>query len=348
MKKMPLHCKIDITVIFTAAAAAADRLHVKEQNRMFGKNKVSQEELDRLRKIVETDEQFFETVGNQKDMFEATILDMEDSYQQMGAGIRQVSENILTATEMAADNVEIEISLSSQLAELKDEIEQNNGQQKDVLDELHDVLDEASDLVDGNKHFTSPSKHLSEISAGFKTQNSQTRKNLNQMEEYGKQMGVLALNAAIEAGRLGESGRQFVTAAEDIRTYAVNYDKLIAEARQQLTEADARIAQLEEHVHHLVSLLKDNNMSTTRLMKSCKEAVKDADRMIHGIQVEVLTEMQNQITALRNSDEEITKSEERNRMQMEDLTEEVLTQQKNQKEIVQMMDPFHRHLAERE
>ncbi len=293
---------------------------------MFGKNKVSQEELDRLRKIVETDEQFFETVGNQKDMFEATILDMEDSYQQMEAGIRQVSENILTATEMAADNVEIEISLGSQLAELKEEIEQNNGQQKDVLEELHDVLDEASDLVDGNKHFTSPSKHLSEISAGFKMQNSQTRKNLNQME----------------------SGRQFVTAAEDIRTYAVNYDKVIAEARQQLTEADARIAQLEEHVHHLVSLLKDNNMSTTRLMKSCKEAVKDADRMIHGIKAEVLTEMQNQITALRNSDEEITKSEERNRMQMEDLTEEVLTQQKNQKEIVQMMDPFHRHLAERE
>ncbi len=337
---MPLHCKISITVIFTEAAAAADTLHVKEQIGCLAKTRSARRNWTGSEKSWKQMNSF----GNQKDMFEATILDMEDSYQQMEAGIRQVSENILTATEMAADNVEIEISLGSQLAELKEEIEQNNGQQKDVLEELHDVLDEASDLVDGNKHFTSPSKHLSEISAGFKMQNSQTRKNLNQMEEYGKQMGVLALNAAIEAGRLGESGRQFVTAAEDIRTYAVNYDKVIAEARQQLTEADARIAQLEEHVHHLVSLLKDNNMSTTRLMKSCKEAVKDADRMIHGIKAEVLTEMQNQITALRNSDEEITKSEERNRMQME----EVLTQQKNQKEIVQMMDPFHRHLAERE
>ena len=314
---------------------------------MFGKNKVIQEELDRLKKIVNADEQFFDTVGNQKDMFEATILDMEDSYQQMEAGIRQVSENILSATVMAADNVENEISLNAQLAELKDEIETRNGQQKDVLDELHHVLDEASGLVEGNKHFTSPSKHLGEISAEFKTQNTQTRKYLNQMEEYGKQMGVLALNAAIEAGRLGDSGRQFVTAAEDIRTCASNYDKTIAEARQQLTEADARVAQLEEQVHHLVGLLKDNNMSATRLMKSCKEAVRNADQMIHTTSVENIAGMQNQITTLRNADEEITKSEERNRMQMEDLTEEVSTQQKNQKELVQMMDPFHRHIMER-
>lgn len=314
---------------------------------MFGRNKTSQEELDKLKKIVEADEQFFGMAGNQKDMFEATILDMEDSYQQMEAGIRQVSENILTATEMAADNVEIEISLSSQMAELKEEIEKNNGQQQEVLDALHHVLDEASGLVDGNKHFTSPSKHLGEFSVGFKTQNSQTRRYLNQMEEYGKQMGVLALNAAIEAGRLGDSGKQFVTAAEDIRTCASFYDKAIEEVRQQLTESDEKIAQLEEQVHHLVSMLKDNTMSATKLMKSCKETVKDADRKIQATSVEKIASMQNQITTLRNADEEITKSEERNRMQMEDLAEEVSTQQKNQKEIVQMMDPLHKHIIER-
>lgn len=315
---------------------------------MFGKNKVSQEEMDRLKKIVETDEQFFETVRNQQDMFEATILDMEDSYQQMEAGIRQVSENILSATEMAADNVEIEISVAAQLAGLKENIEDQNGKQKEVLDEMHQILEEAKELVDGNKHFTSPSKHLGEISAEFKLRNNETQRTLNRMEEYGKQMGVLALNAAIEAGRLGETGRQFVASAESIRTYAANYDKEIANAREQLAKSDARIEQLEENVRHLVGLLKDNNVSATRLMKSCKSAVKNADNKICGMPVEELGGMLNQLTTLRNADEEITKSEERNRMQMEDLTEELSTQQKNQKEIVQMVDPYHRHLKERQ
>lgn len=314
---------------------------------MFGKNKVSQEELDRLKKNVESDERFFSAVGNRKDMFEATILDMEDSCQQMEAGISQVSENILTATEMAADNVEIEISLNTQMSELKEELEEGCRQQKEVLEGLHHMLDEANGLVDGNKHFTSPSKHLGEISMGFKTQNSLTRRYLNQMEEYGRQMGVLALNAAIEAGRLGDSGRQFVAAAEDIRTCASFYDKAITEARQQLGESDARIAQLEEQVHHMVSLLKDSNVSATKLMKSCEEAVKKADNMTHAASAEVITDMQNQVTTLKNADEEITKSEERNRMQMEDLGEEVSTQQKNRKEIVQMMNSYYKYIAGR-
>ena len=60
-----------------------------------------------------------------------------------------------------------------------------------------------------------------------------------------------------------------------------------------------------------------------------------------------MTEIMNQVTTLRNADEEIVKSEERNRMQMEDLAEEFVAQQKNQKEIAQMVDPLFRHVIER-
>ena len=53
------------------------------------------------------------------------------------------------------------------------------------------------------------------------------------------------------------------------------------------------------------------------------------------------------MSTLRNADEEIVKSEERNRMQVDDLNEEFLAQQKNQKEIFRMIDPLYRHLIER-
>ena len=65
------------------------------------------------------------------------------------------------------------------------------------------------------------------------------------MQNCGKQMGVLALNAAIEAGRMGEGGKQFVTAAETIRVSAGTYDELIDQAHKRLADSDERIAELE-------------------------------------------------------------------------------------------------------
>ena len=57
--------------------------------------------------------------------------------------------------------------------------------------------------------------------------------------------------------------------------------------------------------------------------------------------------MENQIVVLRKADEEIAKSEERNRMQMEDFTEEMESQKKNFDELLQSMETVYRHAAER-
>ena len=88
-----------------------------------------------------------------------------------------------------------------------------------------------------------------------------------QMKEQNKQMSVLSLNAAIEAGMLGEQGKLFVEAAESIREASVSYDSAIDAVKQELSEAKAEISALKEQVSHLVGLLKDNNVATTKLMK---------------------------------------------------------------------------------
>ena len=223
---------------------------------------------------------------------------------------------------------------------------QEEKQKKLVLD-VHQLYEDSTKLVDDNKHFTTPSKYLSEFPGTLKSANQQFSEKLDRMQEYGKQMGVLALNAAIEAGRLGESGKQFVTAAEDIRSYAANYDAIIAESRTQLAESKQQIAELEEQMHHLIGLLKENNIATARLMKSCAEVTRGADAVNEVALSEALSSVVNDIVGLRNADEEIVKSEERNRMQLEDLAEEFHSQQKNQQEIGQMVDPLYRHVIER-
>lgn len=314
---------------------------------MFGKNKVSQEDIERLKRTVEIDDQFFADTGSKGEMFHATMAEIKESHRQVEADVAQVKDNVQNAAALAAGNVEIEAGLGRAIGECRDAMLVQEEKQKKLVLDVHQLYEDSTKLVDDNKHFTTPSKYLSEFPGALKSANQQFAEKLDRMQEYGKQMGVLALNAAIEAGRLGESGKQFVTAAEDIRSYAANYDAIIAESRTQLAESKQQIAELEEQMHHLIGLLKENNIATARLMKSCAEVTRGADAVNEAALSEALSSVVNDIVGLRNADEEIVKSEERNRMQLEDLAEEFHSQQKNQQEIGQMVDPLYRHVIER-
>lgn len=314
---------------------------------MFGKNKVSQEDIEKLKRIVQIDDQFFADTGSKGEMFHATMAEIKESHRQVEADVTQVKENMKSAASLASGNVEIEAALGHTIGECQQAMTAHEDEQAKLVSDVHQLLEDTTRLVDDNKHFTTPSKYLSEFPAGIKQQNQELNAKLDRMQECGKQMGVLALNAAIEAGRLGESGKQFVTAAEDVRTYASNYDTLIEESRIQLETSEKRIAELEEQMHHLIGLLKENNIATARLMKSCSEVVRQADATQTEKLSERLAGISSEITSLRNADEEIVKSEERNRMQLEDLAEEFQAQQKNQGEIYQMVDPLYRHVIER-
>ena len=92
---------------------------------------------------------------------------------------------------------------------------------------------------------------------------------------------------------------------------------------------------------------RQSKLQTAELMKLCQDAVNKADALSRNPLMDDFIEIQNQMSTLRNADEEIVKSEERNRMQVDDLNEEFLAQQKNQKEIFRMIDPLYRHLIER-
>ena len=301
---------------------------------MFGKKKQKQETLVRMRNLAQLDEGFFAHMKDGKDMFDATAREIRNTYQQLGAGITQIQENIKEASQMAADNGEKEQELTGQLASYQEQEVQSSEKREQMLQNFAQIEQEMAQLVEENKHFTTPSKFLNEFPVALKAENEKTREELEKMQDCGKQMGVLALNAAIEAGRMGEGGKQFVTAAETIRVSAGTYDELIDQAHKRLADSDERIAELEEQVHRMVTLLKENNVAMTKLMNRLKPCPN-------------FKEMENQIVVLRNADEEIAKSEERNRMQMEDFTEEMESQKKNFDELLQSMETVYRHAAER-
>ena len=146
-----------------------------------------------------------------------------------------------------------------------------------------------------------------------------------------------ALNAAIEAGRMGESGMQFVTAAEEVRQYAGNYEEALSEFRAELDASDKRISELEETIHHLVSLLKDNNVATGKLLKSNEKAVKLLENPDILAFSDEVSQWKEQIVGLLNVDEEVLKAKERNRLQLEDIEGEIQLQNQKQEEISQSL-----------
>lgn len=72
-----------------------------------------------------------------KDMFDATAREIRNTYQQLGAGITQIQENIKEASQMAADNGEKEQELTGQLASYQEQEVQSSEKREQMLQNLH-------------------------------------------------------------------------------------------------------------------------------------------------------------------------------------------------------------------
>jgi methyl-accepting chemotaxis protein len=308
---------------------------------MFGnKRKLSQEELLHLQESIQKGETIAERLAQRRDVLESDCDAMRKSREQMGADTRQVSENTQNILEYAKQNSISASEICGRLDACGQELQRAWDEYNGIISRIEQQTEECQQLVEQNKHFTTPSKNLSELPAELHSTNQDYLKHLEEMSDCGKQMGVLALNAAIEAGRMGESGRGFVGAAEEIRNCAKQYESAAGALKDRIEESEERIEALEETVHHLVGLLKENNVGTAKLMRSSqdlgKQTKKAAIRDFSGD----LIPIREEVTGIYNVEEEVIKSGERSRMQLDDILEEIRTQQDNGDEISVEWDEF--------
>ena len=287
-----------------------------------------------------------------KDVFDRIYqerVNFETSLSQVEAGRERIYNDIcqvMTSTdELAANamlNIEAESVTIQDIDTFSKELRVAIDEYKQIQSEIEHQTEVATALVEDNKHFTSPAKYLNEVPNVLKANCQSYEKQLAAMEENGKKMGVLALNAAIEAGRLGESGRQFVLAAEEIRQTAVDYEKAAASMREEVEAAHIKVAEMEETISHLVTLLKDNNMGTTRLFKKCKETQKAIRKSSMRDFSEDLILIRDKVVNMRNLDEEMAKCAERNKIQLSDIQEDI----QNQKHEIAEMESDLLHLLD--
>lgn len=198
---------------------------------------------------------------------------------------------------LTAARVRIERNLDH-IAQKLDQTTKLAQENKQASDEVHTAVVGVNNAVEsfGATHsvFVGQMKNQNEKMGEFLAQQrevqtpvqavSQTQANLVQMQEemlsgaqmmtdYAKSMSVLALNAAIEAGRLGESGKGFLHAAEEIRAYAEKYELSAKSICEQLAASKAQMEEIGQQTAQLNQALRETVIAAGKIYSSGMQTV---------------------------------------------------------------------------
>lgn len=284
----------------------------------------------------------FDRIYQKRVTFETSVGQVEEGRKRVYNDICQVMTNTNELTTHAMLNIEEESKAIHDIDVFSKELREAVGEYAQLKDEVEQQYKTATALVEENKHFTSPAKYLSEVPNALRQNCQSYEQQLEEMTDYGKRMGVLALNAAIEAGRLGESGKGFVLAAEEIRQTAVSYEKAAISMKEEVAASKEKIAEMEDTISRLIALLKENNVGTAKLFKKCQETQKFMEQSRMRDFSDDMIVIRDKVVNMRNLDEEIAKCTERTQIQLSDIQEDL----QNQKQELAEMESDLLHLLD--
>lgn len=304
---------------------------------------------NRKNKIEEQMREFLTELEEQRQLFETGMTALEDGEQRVHADVCQVMENTNELTVYAMQNIEEESALIQSLDDFSKDLREAVTDYSQIEESVMEQLQSVTSLVEDNKHFTTPSKYLTEAPANLRQSYIEAETKLETMAEAGRKMSVMALNSAIEAGRMGETGKQFVDASENIRQTALDYEKMTLELKEQIEQSRERIDELEEVIHRMVALLKDSNMGTAKLLKKCQATEKMMKKSAMRDFSDDLILIRDKVVGMRNLDEEMAKCTERSKIQLSDIQEDISTRKKEltemESDLSQLLDTLEERLG---
>ncbi|MBQ1548291.1 MAG: hypothetical protein IIZ61_07870 [Lachnospiraceae bacterium] len=256
-----------------------------------------------------------------------TQLDALESRQKM---IIEKSGDMLTeidAAEIAADAQDRELnSVVNSAKEIKDMAEESAekaGLLSDAEESLRTIIKEREEFNDGmkqraetekellyalmdeSKHSSGIAKTLREASESFETKAGSILTDIDKLAEFSGSISEMSLNAAMKAGRMGESGMDFVRAAEEIRSYSEEFEDFVSKARDNVTELKRSFRETQDSMVALLDIMRNTSHSLTKIVSAVdedNEAVKgerkiDPVRDLKDIKetAEVFLETQNGI-----------------------------------------------------
>lgn len=238
---------------------------------------------------------FFDHMSQQRLDFESSIDEALESRKRVCSDIGQLMKNTDELSVHAKLNIEEESAAIHGIDEFSKDWEQAFREYGQLEEKVQNQLQAAMALVESNKHFTSPAKHLSEVSKAIS-----------------KNMAAIT---------------------DAMQQPEVSYEKAFAAVKDEAVAAQARIAELEETVAKLISLMKDNNVGTAKLLKKCQETEDFMEKSCMRDFSMDMVSIRDKVVNMRNLDEEIAKGLERNKIQLSDIQEDIQNQKKELAEM---------------
>lgn len=242
---------------------------------MFGKKqeytKELEQKLNTTQSQMETLQAKIDQVGNNTQQilpyFESQIIAQSEMDQELTKIVSHAYDTIAAGSESSQLFEQFAIELTG----MRGQLEEDEQGRIELQAAVHTQKEQADAVMDGSKQFTAVLQQVQETRAALLADAGEMHGQLRQMQEFSKQMSVLSLNCAIEAGRMGESGRQFIGAAEDVRQLANAYESAAQTVGQRLAGMETQIRRLEEQAGGMAKILKDSETSLSRLSKSISE-----------------------------------------------------------------------------
>lgn len=273
---------------------------------MFGgkREKALEEELTEVSEENTRMQARFREIAAKNDDIQEEFARMTASHAQMTGKLGRMGEQLDQLFAITQESVTAAGSVNQAVVQIGGELRGFASHHAQFVGKIREQNEEIERVVESNKHFTTPMKYITELPAAMRENQQQLSARGMRMAELSRNMSVLSLNAAIEAGRLGESARNFVSASEEVRAFSEQYEQEAAGLLDELLKEKKRVMELEEQVHRLNELLKENNISMGRLYKDAQKTMSSYDSVqtdLYGMVPEVLT---GRTDAIRQSQEE--------------------------------------------
>ena len=279
---------------------------------MFKKKEIEQE-LERANKANAQLEQYKQVLDSMEEYSENARVELD----QIGMSATRMDKSLTKVVDYSKDSVNVEQQSSEALAEMTSTLLDISGQNTTLYGAYHTLGEEYRaqkdallNLMEQSKHYTNITKNLAESTNDYQEHATAMLDETAKMTEYGKSMGVLALNSAIEAGRLGDSGTEYIKAAEEVRDYAERYDASARQMEEEITGLQESIQGTSEQIHQLIVLLKENNVLLSKLAgMSSDQCAKMEQEQIRSSQEQV-KELNQQILILQKNSQTVTNAQQ--------------------------------------
>ena len=266
--------------------------------------------------------------------FESQITAQGEMDKELTKVVNQAYETL----EETGESTKVLEQLAMELTSMRGQMEDEEQDKRKLQEVAGRQIDQMATIVEENKNSMEPVSALQETKTALKNHSDAMQLEVGHMLEYAKQMTVSSFSCAIEAGRMGDSGKGFVEASEDVRMLSSAYERAAQVVARQLNDMEKRLRQLDEQVAALLKSNKDTNASISRLSKNITQQDEICTRAAERHYLEKAAAISEYIKKLSQSTQQIDTLQHQTLSDIENIGTSFMNEQEARKGLETIVD----------